>query len=219
MSDPFYKIRKLAIENINLANKFSKRAVIDKLKRIALNDKKTLVRAAAIETLGKLIDPQYLPIFQESLKSKSYSVLGKTLVAIYYVDQTTALKLSKELPNEVRKIIATPLTRIFIEANDDSELEFIAKNVLSGMFLTNNKRIQSLYNLAFEKIAKSSNTKAIQNVVNDIVAKGKQYKQFNFDKTAVNLLQKMVELQKVNEVNNRNKHIAIIRTGMSQLVN
>ena len=219
MSDEFYKVRKLAVEQINLGNKFSKKAVIEKLKKIALSDEKTLVRAAAVETLGKLIDPQFLPIFQESLKSKSYSVLGKTLVAIYYVDKESALKLSKELPNEVRKIIATPLTRIFIEANDESELEFIAKNVLSGMFLTNNKRIQSLYNQAFEKISKSNNTKAIQNVVNDLVSKGKQYKQFNFDKTAVDLLRKMVEFQKNNEVANRNEHIKIIRLGMTQLVN
>jgi aminopeptidase N len=219
MSDSFYKVRKLAIENINLGNKFSKRAVIDKIKKIALSDDKTLVRAAAIEVLGKLIDPQYLPIFQESLKSKSYSVLGKTLVAVYYVDKNAAIKLSKELPNEVRKIIASPLTRIFIEANDDSELEFIAKNVLSGMFLTNDNKTKNLYNLAFEKIAKSNNTIAIQNVVTDLVAKGKQFKKFNFDKTAVNLLNRMVELQKINEVAKRAKHIDIIRIGMTQLVN
>jgi len=219
MSDSFYKVRKLAIENINLGNKFSKRKVIDKIEDIALNDKETLVRAAAVEVLGKLIDPRYLPVFQESLKSKSYSVLGKTLVAIYYVDKTAALKLSKELPNEVRKIIATPLTRIFIEANDESELEFIAKNVLTGMFLINDNSTKNLYNLAFEKIAKSNNIKAIQNLVTDLVAKGKQFKKFNFDKTAVNLLTRMVELQKKNEVKGRNKHIAIIRTGMTQLVN
>jgi aminopeptidase N len=219
MNDSFYKVRKLAIESINLRDKFSKSAVIDKIKKIALNDKKTLVRAAAIETLGKLVDPQYIPIFKESLKSKSYGVLGKTLVAIYYVDKNAALKLSKELPNEVREIIATPLTRIFIEANDDSELEFIANNVLSGMFLTNDKKNKNLYNSAFEKIAKSNNARAIQNVVTDLVAKGKQYKQFDFDKTAVNLLMKMVELQKINEVADRNKHIEIIRTGMIQLAN
>lgn len=219
MSDSFYKVRKLAIENINLGNKFSKRVVIDKIKKIALGDDKTLVRAAAIEVLGKLIDPQYLPIFQESLKSKSYSVLGKTLVAVYYVDKDAAIKLSKELPNEIRKIIADPLTRIFIEANDDSELEFIAKNVLSGMFLTGDSRTKNLYNLAFEKIAKSNNTKAIQNVVTDLVVKGKQFRKFDFDKTAVRLLTKMVELQKTNEVANRSRHIDIIRTGMTQLVN
>ena len=219
LEDPFYKIRILAVENINLFNKFSKRDVIDKIKKMALNDKKTLVRAAAIETLGKLTEPENLPLFRESLKSKSYSVLGKTLVAVYYVDKALAIKLSKELPSDVRKIIATPLTRIFIEENDDSELEFIAKNVLSGMFLNSDTRTQELYKRAYEKIAKSNNTKAIQNLVNDIIAKGIQFKQFNFDKTAVNLLQQMVNIQKSSGVSNRNKHIQIIRTGMTQLVN
>ena len=160
-----------------------------------------------------------MPIFQEALKSKSYSVLGKTLVAIYYIDKASAIKLSKELPNDVRKIIATPLTRIFIEENDDTELEFIAKNVLSGMFANGNNRIQELYKRAFEKIAKSNNTKAIENLVADIIAKGIQFKQFNFDKTAINLLQQMVNFQRNSGVVNRNKHIQIIRTGITQLVN
>lgn len=219
MDDSYYKIRILAIENIDLFDKSSKRKVIDKIKKIALNDPKTLVRAAAIETLGKLTNPENMPIFQESLKSKSYSVLGKTLVAIYYIDKASAIKLSKELPNDVRKIIATPLTRIFIEENDDTELEFIAKNVLSGMFANGNNRIQELYKRAFEKIAKSNNTKAIENLVADIIAKGIQFKQFNFDKTAINLLQQMVNFQRNSGVVNRNKHIQIIRTGITQLVN
>lgn len=219
LDDPFYKIRILAIESIDLFNKSSKRDVIDKIKRIALNDQKTLVRAAAIETLGKLIDPGNLPLFQEALKSKSYSVLGKTLVAIYYIDKAFAIKLSKEVPNNVRKIIATPLTRIFIEENDETELEFIAQNVLAGMYLNNDARIQSLYKRAYEKIAKSNNTLAIQNLVDDLIAKGIQFKQFNFDKTAINLLQQMVNFQKESEVPDRNKHIQIIRTGMAQLIN
>ncbi|WKD86685.1 Aminopeptidase N [Polaribacter huanghezhanensis] len=219
LDDPFYKIRILAIENIDLFDKSSKRAVIDKIKKIALQDEKTLVRAAAIETLGKLTEPGNLPLFEEALKSKSYSVLGKTLVAIYYIDKAAAIKLSKELPNDVRKIIATPLTRIFIEENDETELEFIAQNVLSGMFLNNDNRVQGLYKRAYDKISKSNSTKAIQNLVDDIVAKGIQFKQFNFDKTAINLLQQMVETQKNSGVSNRNKHILIIRTGLAKLVN
>tara|TARA_R110001592_G_scaffold363367_1_gene685281 strand:- start:7601 stop:10054 length:2454 start_codon:yes stop_codon:yes gene_type:complete len=218
IDDSFYKIRILAIENIDLFDKSSKRAVIDKIKRIALNDKKTLVRAAAIETLGKLTEPENLPLFKEALKSKSYSVLGKSLVAIYYIDKPLAIKLSKELPIDVRKIIATPLTMIFIEENDETELEFIAQNVLSGMYLNSDTRIQALYKRAYEKIAKSNNTKAIQNLVDDIIAKGIQFKKFNFDKTAVSLLLQMVDFQKNSGVSNRNKNIQVIRTGMTQLV-
>ena len=218
MSDPFYKVRVLALENINLINKYAKKAVIEKIKKIAASDKKTVVQAIAIETLGKLTDPEFMPIFQAALNSKSYSVLGKALVAMYYVDKNIALQMSKKLPEEVKKIIATPLTRIFIEENDDSELDFIAKNVLSGMFLDGNIRVQNLYKRAFQKIAKSNNTKAIQNLVNDLIAKGIQFKQFNFDKTALSLMQQLVQYQKDSSVSNKLKHIEIIRLGMSQLI-
>ncbi|NVK52101.1 MAG: M1 family metallopeptidase [Flavobacteriaceae bacterium] len=219
MSDSHYKIRVLALENIDLINKFSKRAVIAKIKTIATSDTSTLVRSAAIETLGKLTEPENLPIFKEALKSKSYSVLGKALVAVYYVDKASAIKLSKELPDDVRKILATPLTTIFIEENDDAEFEFIAKNVLSGMFLTNDKKTQAIYNKAFEKIAASNNTLAIQNLIDDIVAKGKQYKQYNFDKTAINLMRQMIQLQKKSAVAKKENHIQMIRLGMTKLLN
>ena len=218
MSNSFYKIRKLAVENIDLFNKYSKKNVINKIKKIANSDGKTLVRAAAIETLGKLTDAENLPIFNEALKSKSFSVKGKALVAIYYIDKDAAILLSKKLPNEVRKIIATPLTRIFIEENDYTELVFIAKNVLSGMLLTNDNKTKTLYKKAYEKIAKSNNTEAITNLVNDMVAKGFQYKKFNFDKVAINLMRQMVQFQKDENVPNKTKHIEIIRIGMAKLL-
>ena len=100
---------------INLINKWSKKSAINTIKQLATNDSKTLVQASAIETLGKLTDPELIPVFIKALQSKSYSVLGKSLVSLYYVDKQAAIAKSKELPDEVRKILATPLTRIFIE--------------------------------------------------------------------------------------------------------
>lgn len=218
MSDSFYKIRILALEKIDLINKHLKNAVIDEIKNIATSDAKTLVQAAAIRTLGKLTDPENAPIFKEALKSKSYSVMGEALVATYYIDKPTAITLSKKLPYEVRKIIATPLTRIFIEEKDDTELVFVAKNVLAGMFLDGNPSTQALYKRAYEAIARSNNTKAIENLVSDLVAKGIQYKQYAFDTTAINLMRQMEQFQKEENVSNKRKHIEIIRTGMAQLI-
>ncbi|WP_299157535.1 M1 family metallopeptidase [uncultured Tenacibaculum sp.] len=218
MSDDFYKIRILALENINLINKYSKKRVIEKIKQIAMNDPKTLVQATAIETLGKLTDPELKTVFEKGLKSESYSVLGKSLVGMYYVDKALAIQKSKTLPLEVKKIIATPLTRIYLEENDDEELTFIAGNVMSGMFLSQNKKIQSLYKKAFDKIAKSNKTEAIQNLSDDIVAKGIQYKQYNFDKVGVNLLRQVVQKQKKENLTNRAKNIEIVKTAMAKLL-
>ncbi len=218
INDDFYKIRILALENIDLINKWSKRATIDKIKYIANNDSKTLVQAAAIETLGKLTDLELKPIFEKALNSKSFSVIGKALVGMYYVDKTYAIKRSKKLPLEVKNIIATPLTRIYIEENDDSEMAFIANNVLAGMFLNNNPKVQSIYKKAYDQISSSNNTAAIQNLVNDIVSKGNQYRQYNFDQLGINLLRGMVQKQKKVNQTNKLKNIEIIRSGIAQLV-
>ena len=94
---------------------------------------------------------------------------------MYYVDKELAIKKSKELPDEVRKILATPLTQIFIEEKDESELPFIAKSVVSGMFLTNDDANKKLYKEAFKQISESNNTEAVQNIVDDMVVKGNQF--------------------------------------------
>jgi aminopeptidase N len=218
MNDPSYKIRILALENIDLINKWSKKREIEKIKQIANSDPKTLVQAAAIETLGKLIDPELKPIFEKALQSESYNVLGMALVGMYYIDKNLAIKKSKELPLAVKNIIATPLTRIYIEEKDDSEMAFIANNVLSGMFLNNNPKIQEIYKKAYEEIASSNNTEAIQNLVNDVVAKGNQYKQYNFDQVGINLLRQMVQKQRAANKPNETKNIEVIKTGIAQLV-
>lgn len=218
MNDPFYRIRKLAVEKINLQNKGSKRNVIEKIKKLATKDPKTLVQAGAIETLGKLTDPKLKPIFEKALKSKSYSVIGKALVALYYVDKQQAVVKSKELPSEVKKIIATPLTRIYLEENDDSDLEFIAGNVLAGMYLNSDKNIQALYGKAYAKIAKSNNTNAIKNLTNDIVKKGKQYKQYGFDNVGIQMMRTMVQMQQKSNNPNEEKNITIIKNAMSKLL-
>ena len=85
-----------------------------------------------------------------------------------------SVSCTKEFPDEIRKILATPLTRIFIEEKDDSELPFIAKSVVSGMFLSGDDATKVLFQKAFKQISESNNTLAIQNVVDDMILKGNQ---------------------------------------------
>lgn len=218
MSDASYEIRILALEKIDLINKFSKKNAIQKIMKIANTDEKTLVQAAAIETLGKLTDPELKGIFAKGLESKSYSVIGKSLVAMYYVDKQLAINKSRALPDAIRKILATPLTRIYIEEKDEKELPFISKSVLSGMFLTGDDATKAIYQKAFTQISESNNTEAIQNLVDDMVVKGTQYKSFNFDKVVINLMRRMVQDQKTKNTLNRAKNTAIIKEAMAKLL-
>ena len=218
LNDDFYKIRILALEQINLINKWSKKSAINIIKNIANNDPKTLAQASAIETLGKLIDPNLRSVFMKALSSESYSVIGKALVAMYYIDKEFAVKKSKELPKEIKNIIATPLTRIYIEEKDDSEMAFIANNVLAGMYLNNNPKIQQIYKNAYDQISISNNSEAIENLVKDVVLKGNQYREFNFDQVGISLLRQMVQKQKKANLSNKFKNIEIIRTGIAKLI-
>lgn len=218
LDDVSFKIRQLALQNIDLINKNAKKDAIAKIMRMANNDARTIVQAEALNTLGKLTDPELKPVFARALESKSYSVLGKALVSMYYIDKPTAIKKSKELPDEVRKILATPLTRIFIEENDETELPFIAKTVVSGMFLTNDDATKELYQKAFKQISESNNTEAIQNTVDDMVVKGTEFKGFNFDKVVINLMRKMIDDQKKANKPNKERNIEIIKTAMARLL-
>ena len=159
-----------------------------------------------------------ISIFEKGLQSKSYSVLGKALVSMYYIDKQIAIAKSKEFPDEIRKILATPLTRIFIEEKDDSELPFIAKSVVSGMFLSGDDATKVLFQKAFKQISESNNTLAIQNVVDDMILKGNQYKSFNFDKVVINLMRTMIQEQKKANKLNREKNIEIIKMAMTKLL-
>jgi len=214
LEDSSYKIRILALEKMDLINKFSKKNAIQKIIKIANDDRKTLVQAAAIETLGKLIDPELKQIFNKGLSSPSYAVLGKSLIALYYVDKVAAIKKSKTLPDDVRKILATPLTKIFIESNDQTELPFIAKSVVSGMFLSGDAATKLLYEKAFDMISKSNNIEAIQNLLEDMVTKGNQYQKFNFDKVVINLMRTMIQEQEKSTNPNKKRNIAIIKEAM-----
>ncbi|MGJ8743234.1 M1 family aminopeptidase [Polaribacter sp.] len=218
LEDASYKIRILALENIDLINKFSKKSAIKKITQMANNDSKTLVQAAAIETLGKLTDPELKSFFAKALESTSYAVLGNGLVAMYYVDKPLAIAKSKELPDEVRKILATPLTRIFIEEKDVNELPFIAKSVLSGMFLNGDDTTKVLYQKAFKQISESDNSEAIQNIVDDMVVKGGQFKSFNFDKVVINLMRTMIQEQEKKNTATSIKNTEIIKEAMAKLL-
>ncbi len=218
IDDKFYLIRKLAIEKLDLSDKGGKSRVIRKLKNIAQNDPKTLVRASAIEVLGKLTDPEFKPIFEKGLESKSYSVMGQSLVAMFYLDKDFAIKKSKELPIEVKEIIATPLTRMYLNENDESELEFIAGNVLTGMYMTEDKNVQAMYGKMFQKISISNNTKAVKNLTNDIINKAKRYKKYGFDQVGIQMLRVMVKAQEYANQPNAEKNIKIIKKAMEKIL-
>jgi aminopeptidase N len=216
--DPYFEIRVLALENIDLFQKQTKKDIIAKIEYLAQNDPSTLVQAEAINVLGKLIDPMYKPIFAKGLKSESFAVIANSLVAMYQIDKPAALKAMKEIDSEVKNQIPDAITTIYITENDKTNLPFIANNLLKGMFLSQDPRTQQIYAQAFDWVAESNNVEAITNLTNQFVTLGKQYQKYNFDKMAVNMLNKIVYTQQQTNNPNKEEIIIILKTGIAELI-
>ncbi|HEY9170277.1 MAG TPA: M1 family aminopeptidase [Lutibacter sp.] len=218
LNDPYYEIRVLALENIDLFQKYNKKEAIDKIVKMAQSDPKTLVQAAAISVLGKLVDPIYKPLFENAMNSNSFSVTGQSLISLYQIDKQSALKKLSTLPEENKKYMADAITTIYISEKDKTKLPFIANHLLKGMFLTENKRTQQIYSEAFKWIAESDNKEAITNLTNDFVKLGLQYKKYKFDQLGVNMLNQLVYAQQQSKNSNKEELIIILKTGIAKLI-
>ena len=217
-NDPYFEIRVFALENIDLFQKYNKKDAITKIENLAQNDSSTLVKAAAIGVLGKLIEPIYKPLFERGMNSESYAVVGSSLTSLYQIDKASALSKVNTLSKDIKENLSDAITTIYISEKDKTNLPFIANHVLKGMFLSDNERIQQMYGEAFKWISESDNKEAIENITNDFVKLGLQYKKYNFDKMAVNMLNQMVQRQLISSNKNKDELIIILKTGIAQLI-
>jgi aminopeptidase N len=127
LKDNFQGIRRFAIRKLNISNDSVKNAVEGQLADLAGNDPKSLVRAQAIEILGKYKKEVYKDLFLKSLNDSSYSVSGNALIALQVIDSIAALnqaKILSSLPLKGTLLEATNIT-IFKYATE-SEFDSVA---------------------------------------------------------------------------------------------
>ncbi len=216
--DPYYEIRSMALDNIDLFQKYNKKDAIAKIEKIAQFDKKTLVRAAAMQVLGKLLDPLYKPLFEKGMNAESYAVIGSSLISMYQLDKPAALTKVHSLDENTKDHLADAITNIYISEKDKTKLPFIANHVLKGMFLSSNVRTQNMYTEAFKWIEESDNILAITNITNNFVDLGKKYKKYNFDKMAVNMINQLIQSQNQSDSDNKEEILVILKTGLANLM-
>ncbi|MBS9766687.1 MAG: M1 family peptidase, partial [Flavobacteriaceae bacterium] len=218
LNDPSDELQIYTLNHLNLFDKHSKKSVIRKIEKLAENAPKTLVRASAIKVLGKLIDPTYKPIFKRGMESESFAVINSSIVSLYEIDKALALEKIKTLPKNTKKYFAESITNIYIKEKDKSELPFIANHLLAGLFMSQDKHIQSMYGEAFRWIAESDNQKAISNLTNELVSMGKRYKKYGADKTAISMLNQVLFLQQQAKHKNEKEIVKILKMGIGKLM-
>ena len=217
-SDPNYQVRILALENIDLSGKHSKRKVIAKIESMANNEKNNLVKATAVKILGRLVYFDYKEFFEKSFNDESNKVKGAALEGLYYLDKDEAIAKAKQLPDNVKETIAYPLSKIYIEERDDSEMTFVSNYVIQGMYLSNSDETKNVFKAGFQWISRSNNVAAYKNITADMVAKGKQYKQYNFHKEAIRLMRTMVTEQDKLKNSNKKELVTVVNQALAELM-
>ena len=216
LNDSYFGLRILALDAIDLTKPEAKKA-IKAVENLAKNDPKTLVKAEAIYALAALKNKHYKKLFINATNSPSFSVQSDAISALYDIDKETALAKARALSDESKKYMADNLVEMFIKEKDTSQMSYIAKHLIRGMFFTQDKEVQKTYGNAFKWIAGSDNEKAIDAMVNDFVKVGKQYKKYGADKMMLKMMGQVIALQNKAQNTHSKELIDIVNKGISKL--
>jgi aminopeptidase N len=125
LKDKYYGLRIKAIKGLNMTNDDVRNAAQPILLSLVQTDENTLVRAAAISTLGKLKAPGMMNTFKEALKNESYAVQGAALAAIALQESSQALTLAKGFEKDNKNALTLAMIHVYATAGGDAEWPFV----------------------------------------------------------------------------------------------
>jgi len=217
LNDQYYELRILAIDKIDIS-KSNISGMIKTLEKLAVSDEKTLVQAKAISKLEIFENVKYAPLFNKALESKSNSVKGSALSALYKIDKDAAMVFVHSITEEDdRESMKSALIPIYIHDKTEAQMPFVASNLFAGMYFTEDKKTQNTYKEGFQWVAASNNEEATQNLVDSFVDTGIQYKQYGADKMVVQVLQQVLAIKKESLYPNKETLIKIVQEGLEKL--
>jgi aminopeptidase N len=123
LKDKYDVLRILALDKLNIDNDTVKQSVETIIIDLAKNDSKPLVRAKAIEVLGKYKKAEYKLLFMKALNDSSYTIAGNALQALSEIDSATALSEAKILSTRPAK---GTLMNALIKFSDESKFDSLA---------------------------------------------------------------------------------------------
>ncbi|UWX60931.1 M1 family metallopeptidase [Chryseobacterium oranimense] len=100
IKDPYFRTRMKALKLMDLSNPEQMKALGADVEKLASNDPKTLVQAAAIAALAKTKDKKYLPLFEKGVNAVSNAVKGNSLNAVLALDPSKASALADKIDLE-----------------------------------------------------------------------------------------------------------------------
>jgi aminopeptidase N len=100
LNDKYKGLRIYTIQRLNIQNDSAKMIYEPILADLAKNDLSSLVRAGAIQSLGRFKKDEYKELFINSINDSSYSVAGNALLALGSIDSAAALERAGNLSSQ-----------------------------------------------------------------------------------------------------------------------
>jgi aminopeptidase N len=124
LKDKYHGLRAYTLQKLFTQNDSVKKSVEPLLANIAEHDPNTIVRARAIEVLGRYKKEAYKPIFLKSINDSSYSISGSALAALGAIDTLTALNMARSLSRQqVKGQLADAVTNVLFTYPDENDFD------------------------------------------------------------------------------------------------
>jgi aminopeptidase N len=127
MKDKFYGLRENALLRLNLKSETVKSAVEPILVDLARHDKKSTVRAAALEILASYEKEEYKELFMANLNDSSYSVAGDALLGYATLDSVAGYaEARKQMKLKTKGKLTEAVSVLIMQSGTEDDFEYIA---------------------------------------------------------------------------------------------
>lgn len=171
LKDPFFRIREQALEQIDLTIPEQAKALTADVEKLASNDPKTLVQAAAISALVKTKNAKYSSIYEKGLNAISNAVKGSSLAGISELDPSKAVAAIENIDlNGASDDLISKLLPLIVSKKIEKQMPAIGTTVAFYPFIkfqdpTLGKSAEDGYNW----IMSSDNLKATEKITKVLV--------------------------------------------------
>lgn len=178
LNDPYFELRIKAINELKLDSDLVSKQALPILLDLAVNDPKTLVKAAAIDALSSLKDQTYLDLFKDAVKNPSYAIQGAALDGIAALNPNEAMLIAKSLEKDSKGPLAAVIISLYTIQGTEADFPFVNKAFSDLAIQDKFQLIPGFVSMLF----KVYQTSYLQDGVNQLKQLAKQYKTYGVDK-------------------------------------
>ncbi|SMP24613.1 M1 family metallopeptidase [Chryseobacterium profundimaris] len=166
LKDPYFRTRIKALQLMDLSNADQLKALGTDVEKLASNDPKTLVQAAAISALAKTKDKKYMPIFEKGTNAVSNAVKGSSVGAVIAIDPAKAAAYADKIDLEgASETLAAQMLPIIVKNKVASQIANIAQFAAFYPFIKfQNPELGKSAEDGFNWIMTSDNVKATESI-------------------------------------------------------